>query len=36
MRLYTLKYPEEFGDWEKRMRSGFASGERILIRYEPV
>lgn len=36
MRLYTRKYPEEFGDWEERMRTGFASGERLLIRYAPI
>ncbi|MBW2496868.1 MAG: hypothetical protein JRF61_06300 [Deltaproteobacteria bacterium] len=36
MRLYTRKYPEEFGSWEKRMRTGFASGERVLIRYAPI
>jgi hypothetical protein len=36
MTLYDEKYPEEFGDWEERMRTGFASGERVLIRYEPL
>lgn len=36
MQLYTRKYPKEFGSWEQRMRSGFASGDRLLIRYRPV
>ena len=33
---YRRKYPNEIGSWESRMRSGFESGERILIRYTPV
>ena len=33
--VYREKYPDEIGSWEPRMRSGFASGERILIRYVP-
>ena len=33
---YREKYPDEVGRWEPRFRSGFASGERMLIRYEPV
>jgi hypothetical protein len=36
MRLYRTKYPDELGRWEPRMRSGFESGERVLIRYEPL
>ncbi len=36
MRLYRTKYPAEIGRWEPRMRSGFESGERVLIRYEPL
>jgi len=36
MKTYRGKYPNEIGSWEPRMRSGFASGERILIRYTPV
>lgn len=35
MPLYREKYPAEIGTWEPRFRSGVASGERILIRYEP-
>ena len=33
---YREKYPDEIGRWEERFRSGFASGERVLIRYEPA
>jgi len=33
---YRRKYPNEIGSWESRMRSGFESGERVLIRYTPV
>lgn len=36
MRLYRTKYPDEISSWEPRMRSGFESGERVLIRYEPL
>ena len=35
MAAYRKKYPNEIGSWEPRMRAGFTSGERILIRYEP-
>jgi len=35
MLRYREKYPEEIGRWEPRMREGFASGERLLIRYAP-
>jgi hypothetical protein len=33
MNVYERKYPAEFSDWEDRQRSGFQSGERIIIRY---
>ena len=36
MTTYRLKYPKEIGSWESRMRSGFESAERILIRYVPA
>jgi len=36
MTTYRGKYPKEIGSWEDRMRSGFASGERVLIRYTPA
>ena len=36
MTTYRGKYPNEIGSWEDRMRSGFASGERTLIRYAPL
>jgi len=36
MALYRTKYPDEIEKWEPRMRSGFASGERVLIRYAPA
>ena len=32
---YEKKYPEEMGDWRVPMRSGFADGSRVLIRYRP-
>jgi hypothetical protein len=35
MAAYRKKYPDEIARWEPRMRAGFASGDRILIRYEP-
>jgi hypothetical protein len=35
MAVFRKKYPNEIGSWEPRMRAGFASGERILIRDEP-
>lgn len=35
MAAYRRKYPEEIETWEPRMRSGFASGERVLIAYAP-
>ena len=36
MESYRRKYPKEIGTWEARMRSGFASGERVLIVYTPA
>jgi hypothetical protein len=36
MNVYETKYPTEFSDWEDRQRSGFKSGERIIIRYSPA
>jgi len=33
MKLYATKYPAEFDDWEANMRAGYASGERLLLRY---
>jgi hypothetical protein len=36
MATFRRKYPNEIGSWESRMRSGFESGERILIRYTPL
>jgi hypothetical protein len=36
MAAYRRKYPNEIGTWEPRMRSGFASGERVLLVYTPA
>ncbi len=36
MKVYAEKYPDEFSTWEPRFRSGFASGERVLLRYRPI
>jgi len=36
MESYAVRYPEEFPDWEARMRAGFASGARALLRYAPA
>ena len=33
---YEKKYPKEIGAWRDKFRAGFASGERVLIGYEPV
>jgi hypothetical protein len=35
MATYRRKYPKEVATWEPRMRAGFASRERVLIRYTP-
>ena len=34
--VYDEKYPTEIGRWRDRFREGLASGERVLILYEPV
>ena len=33
---YEKKYPDEIGKWRDRFRSGFASGERVIVVYEPL
>ena len=33
---YEKKYPKEIASWRDKFRAGFASGERVLIGYEPV
>ena len=33
MKLYAAKYPAEYRDWEPKMRAGYASGDRLLLRY---
>lgn len=34
--LYEKKYAADFGRWREDMQTGFFSGKRRLIRYEPV
>jgi hypothetical protein len=34
--IYEQKYPAEIGRWRDRFRAGLASGERVLILYDPV
>ena len=36
MPVYRKKYPAEIVKWEPRFRSGVASGERVVIRYQPA
>ena len=36
MTAYKGKYPAEIAKWEPRFREGFASGERVLLRYLPA
>ncbi len=36
MTTYRRKYPKEIASWESRMRAGFESGERLVIRYTPL
>ena len=36
MEVYEKKYASEFPSWRDRMRSGHASGERVLLRYAPL
>jgi hypothetical protein len=33
---YERKYPDEIGRWRDRFREGLASGERVILLYEPV
>jgi len=33
---YEKKYPNEFSNWRDRMRAGHASGERVLLQYDPT
>jgi hypothetical protein len=33
---YERKYPDEIGSWRDRFREGLASGERVIILYEPA
>jgi hypothetical protein len=34
--VYEKKYPAEIGRWRDRFRSGLASGERLLLIYQPT
>jgi hypothetical protein len=34
--VYEAKYPAEIGRWRDRFRSGLASGERVLLIYQPT
>jgi hypothetical protein len=34
--LFETKYAAEFARWREDMRTGFYSGQRMLIRYEPT
>jgi hypothetical protein len=34
--VYAEKYPDEWAKWEPRFKSGFASGERVMIRYRAI
>jgi len=34
--VYEKKYPAEIGRWRDRFRAGLASGERVLLIYEPT
>lgn len=34
--LFETKYEGEFDRWREDMRTGFYSGQRVLIRYEPI
>ncbi len=36
MTVYEKKYASEFSGWRDRMRSGYASGDRVLLRYAPL
>ena len=34
--LYAKKYPAEIDKWRDKMREGYKSGDRLLLRYTPV
>ncbi len=34
--VYEKKYPAEIGRWRDRFREGLASGERVLVIYQPT
>ncbi len=34
--LYAKKYPREIDTWRDKMRDGYKSGDRLLLRYTPV
>jgi hypothetical protein len=33
--LYEQKYPREIANWRDKMRAGYQSGDRLLLRYTP-
>jgi hypothetical protein len=33
---YERKYPDGIGKWRDRFREGLASGERVILLYDPV
>jgi len=33
---YERKYPDEIASWRDRMREGYRTGDRLLLRYTPV
>jgi hypothetical protein len=34
--VYEKKYPREIANWRDKMREGYKSGDRLLLRYTPV
>ena len=34
--VYERKYPREIANWRDKMRAGYRSGERLLLRYTPL
>ena len=34
--VYEVKYKRSFDGWRDKMRDGFASGDRVLLRYTPA
>ena len=34
--LYEKKYPAEIANWRDKMRKGYETGARLLLRYTPV